>query len=132
MAGFINVLCLSDDERQTALARLRPKGNVQQSGSYVFGLADDDDVKALEAAGLIVEQLPAKESLAWLDPKATPAAATNMTAAAAPTAAPLMKKLAESSADSYVIQLKGPLQPEWKAALRRRAFPSVAGCLAMG
>jgi serine protease AprX len=123
MAGFINVLCLSDDDRQTALARLRPKGNVQQSGSYVFGLADSDDVKALEAAGLIVEQLPAKESLAWLDPKATPAAATTMTAAAAPTVAPLMKKLAESSADSYVIQLKGPLQPEWKAALEKAGLP---------
>ena len=122
MAGFINVLCLSDDERQIALERLRPKGNVQTSGSYVFGLADDDDVKALEAAGLIVEQLPAKESLAWLDPKATPAAATTMMEAAAPATAP-MRKLAQNATESYVIQLRGPLQPEWKAAFEKAGLP---------
>jgi serine protease AprX len=114
------VQCLSAEEQSAAAEILRRHGPVTTSGMYVRGFGEQADVDALEAKGLLVEQLPATPELSWLDPATqNEQAAGALLAAAAdePERSSPIQEAAGGANPVYIVQLKGPMRDDWKRAL---------------
>ncbi len=115
----IIVQCLSADDTQIAEVILAKSGADVSSGQvYMQGYAEDEDIKAMENQGLIVERVPdaAQVSMSWLDPNSAENAGANLLsdAGGAPSA---IEEAGDDSQQVFLIQLKGPLRPEWKEKL---------------
>ncbi len=114
------VQCLSKEDETAADEVLKNRGPITWSGSYAYGAGDDAEVKALEEKGLIVEEIPSKPELSWLDPgKQDEDAAGEFLAMAEeePTNSSPIQEAAVGAENVYMIQLKGPIHPDWKAEL---------------
>lgn len=115
----VSVQCLSPEEQTAAEQVLRRHGPASRSGLYVFGAADEADVRELEGLGMAVEEVPALPDLSWLDPgrqDETDAEEMLATAEEEPAGSPL-QEMGAGVDQVYMIQLKGPLRDEWKARL---------------
>ncbi|HEY3568177.1 MAG TPA: S8 family serine peptidase [Thermoanaerobaculia bacterium] len=111
------VQCLSAAEQSDAEGILQKHGPVTRSGMYVYGAGDDADVQALEGKGLAVEEVPATPDLTWLDPgRQDETQAEEVLSAAGEEAGPL-EEAAAGAEQVYMIQLKGPIQDDWKVRL---------------
>jgi len=116
----VSVQCLSTEEQSAAEQVLRRHGPVSRSGLYVFGAADEADVREMEGRGMAVEEVPALPDLSWLDPghQDVEGAAELLAAGEEEPAGGSPLQEAGAGMDQvYMIQLKGPLRDEWKAEL---------------
>ena len=114
------IQCLSEDDQSAADAVLKKRGPVTRSGMYVYGAGDDADVEALEEKGLVVEEVPAQPNLSWLEPgqQDADAAGEFLSAVDEEFAPPSPIREAAAGAENvYMIQLKGPIRPDWKEKL---------------
>ncbi len=114
------VQCLSAEEQSVAAEILHRNGPVTTSGMYVRGFGEQADVNALEAEGLLVEQLPSTPELSWLDPaQQDEQAAVALLAVAAdePERSSPIQDAAAGTSPVYIVQLKGPMRDDWKQAL---------------
>lgn len=114
------IQCLSEEDQTAADTVLKKRGPVTWSGMYVYGAGDDADVKALEDQGLVVEEVSAQPNLSWLEPdKQDEGAADELLAMAEEEPAELspIQEAAAGAENVYMIQLKGPIRPNWKEKL---------------
>jgi serine protease AprX len=114
------VQCLSAEDQTAADEVLKQRGPVTWSGMYVYGAGDDAEVEALEDQGLIVEEIPGRPELSWLDPgRQDEAGADEFLAMAEEEPAELspIQEAAAGAENVYMIQLKGPIRDAWKARL---------------
>jgi subtilisin family serine protease len=109
------VQCLTEEDRQAAAEILGRKGPVEWTGAYATGSGDDEEVAALEARGLMVEQLAPRHGLAWLEPEPEDEAA-DVAAADAGPASPVSARVG-TAPEVYVVQLAGPMCGSWETAL---------------
>ena len=115
------VQCLSDSDRHAAEQVLKRHGPVSTSlaGIYVRGFGDENDVKALEDQGLLVEQLPPQPALSGIGTDRSPepeAESLSMDAGGGAPPSPIREAAAAAPA-GYVIQLKGPIRSAWRQQL---------------
>lgn len=115
------IQCLSEDDQAAADAVLKKRGPVTWSGMYVYGAGDDADIEALEEKGLVVEEVAAQPDLSWLEPgkQDDDAAEGFLSAAEEDEFAPPspIQEAAAGAENVYMIQLKGPIRPDWKEKL---------------
>lgn len=114
------VQCLSAEEQSLATEILRKRGPVTTSGMYVRGFGGEADVNALEAKGLLVEQLPATPELSWLDPDRQDERSAGELLAVAGDEPQRLSPVQEAAAGAspvWIVQLAGPMRDDWKQAL---------------
>src|SRR5690349_21389439 len=114
------IQCLSEDDQAAADAVLKKRGPVTRSGMYVYGAGDDSDIEVLEEKGLVVEEVAAQPNLSWLEPSQQDAdAAGEFLSAVDEEFAPPspIREAAVGAENVYMIQLKGPIRPDWKEKL---------------
>lgn len=114
------IQCLSEQDQTAADAVLKKRGPVTWSGMYVYGSGDDAEIKALEDQGLVVEEVPSQPTLSWLEPdeQDDSAAVQFLSLAEEEPAEPSpIQEAAAGARNTYMIQLKGPIRPDWKKKL---------------
>jgi serine protease AprX len=113
MSTLVNALYTTEHELNLLKAVIK---RAYISAAFVFGEIEDSDLIKLRQQGLILEEIPLESSLAWLDPSTISGDIDTVLTAATPTS--LLRSLPSTSADSFVVQLQGPLQKEWKEQLQ--------------
>jgi serine protease AprX len=107
---------LNENDRQLAESVLGKHGPVSTTPVQVRGYADEEDVRALEERGLIVEQVPAEPTLSWLEPDAQEELPPEMLADDSGPRSPI-QEAAAAAPRVYLIQMEGPLLAEWRQRL---------------
>jgi hypothetical protein len=118
--GTLVIQCLSAEEQSVAAEILQRHGPVITSGMYVHGVGEQADVNALEAKGLLVEQLPATPELSWLDPAQQNERAAGALLAAVtdqPQRFSPLQDAAFGASPVFIVQLTGPMREDGKQAL---------------
>jgi hypothetical protein len=109
---------MSEEDMAVAERVLGKHPTFECTGLNAVGLAEEEDIRALEEQGLLVEQIPDPQelSIGWLEPsKAPPAPALPAPAPPAPMAAGApepdspLRQLARGASEHFVIQFTAPL-----------------------
>lgn len=85
-----------------------------RKGFNLYGFASDEAIDQLDAAGLIIEKIPDRASLGWLEPSGYPQAMSSTPALSAS-----YERLAKAGPQHFIIQLDGPLSDEDRHQLTR-------------
>src|SRR5258707_53814 len=103
------VQCLTDADKALAKSVLTKHGDLSESAGavYVRGRCDEADAKLLEEKGLVVELLPARPAMSWLEPASKTGAAPKKSGI--PHSSPL-HALSAAGPEYFLVQLAGPLR----------------------